>query len=119
MARKILVVDDEESVRQGISLMIECMGFQVQAAPCGEKAVNIFKEETFDLVLSDFHMPGMDGVALARAIKEISPRTPVILVTGDHKEITGKRPGRNSVDTAVPKPVMLNQLKETIARVLG
>ena len=115
----ILIVDDEKHVRLALSLMVRSMGFVVQAAECGEKAVNVFMENAFDLVLTDFHMPGMDGVTLARAIKEISPTTPVILVTGDHKEITGKGSGGNSVDVAVPKPVMLNQLKQTIARVFG
>ena len=95
------------------------MGFEVRAAECGEKAVNLFKENAFDFVLTDFNMPGMDGVALARCIKQISPTTPVVLVTGDPKEITRKRPGGDSVDMAVPKPVMFNQLKETIGRILG
>ncbi len=99
--------------------MIEWMGFEVRAANYGEKAVKLFKENAFDLVFTDFNMQRMDGAGLARRIKEISPTTPVVLVTGDAREITKKRPGGDPFDMAVPKPLMLNQIKETIVRILG
>lgn len=119
MEEKILVVDDERAIRMSISCMIKWMGFEVRAAESGERAVHLFKENAFDLVLTDLHMPGMDGKALARTIKQISPTTPVILLTGDPEELTGERPVGDSVDMALSKPVMLSRLKETISRILG
>jgi two-component system capsular synthesis sensor histidine kinase RcsC len=119
MSKKILVVDDDKSVRKSISLMIECMGFEVRDADCGEKAIKLFKENAFHLVLTDFNMPGMDGAALARCIKQISPTTPVVLVTGDAKALINKGSGGDSFDMTLPKPLMLNQIKETIGSILG
>ena len=119
---RILIVDDEESVRKGISWMIEWMGFEVQAAECGEKALKLFEENMFDLVFTDFNMPGMNGAGLARCIKEISPATPVVLITGDTKTFRDKGSGGDSVnsfDMALPKPLLLEEIKETIERILG
>ncbi|MGM0425824.1 MAG: response regulator [Thermodesulfobacteriota bacterium] len=77
----ILVVDDKAAIREVLSLMMRSMGFEVQAADCSATAVNLFKKRPFDLVLTDFNMPGMDGSDLARCLKRILPTTPVVLVT--------------------------------------
>ncbi|MFC1863681.1 response regulator [Thermodesulfobacteriota bacterium] len=119
ISRKILVVDDEEYVRKGLIWMIEWMGFEVLAADCGKKAVKMFEENIFDIVFTDYNMPGMNGSDLARCIKEISPETPVVLITGDPEELSKKRPGGDSIDLVVIKPYKLIQIEETIGRILG
>ncbi|MFC1863051.1 response regulator [Thermodesulfobacteriota bacterium] len=118
ISRKILVVDDEEYVRKGLVWMIEWMGFEVLATDCGKKAVKLFEENIFDVVFTDYNMPGMNGSDLARCIKEISPKTPIILITGDPEELSKNRPGGDSIDMVVPKPCKLKQIEESIGRML-
>src|ERR1019366_3061535 len=79
---RILVVDDEESVRTVCSRMLKPLGYTVQTAANGEEALAHFKEQPFDLLITDFQMPGVyTGLALARLIKERFPQTQIILIT--------------------------------------
>ena len=86
--KKILVVDDNELVRIGLTQMLSRLGYEVVATDNGEKGLDLFLKNRFDLVITDFEMPGMNGIDLAGHIKQRSPITPVILMTGMEKEAT-------------------------------
>ena len=79
---RILVVDDEENLRDILSETISMMGYQVALSSSGEDALSQCLTTPFDLVLTDLQMTGMDGLTLARHIKNGSPSTPVVLMTG-------------------------------------
>jgi two-component system, response regulator, stage 0 sporulation protein F len=81
MAR-ILIIDDDEAVRQATLFMLEAHGFDVVTAGSGELGVDAVKAGAFDVVIVDLFMPGMDGIATTRAILQHSPTTPVIAVSG-------------------------------------
>ena len=70
---KILVVDDNDFIRIGVSKMLSRLGYVVSSADSGENGLSIFLKNIFDIVLSDYEMPGMDGVAFACSIKNSSP----------------------------------------------
>jgi signal transduction histidine kinase/FixJ family two-component response regulator len=78
---KILIIDDEESIRVLLKLSLTSKGYDVITAEDGEKGVEVFERESPPLVLTDIKMPGMDGIAVLRRIKEISPETEVIVIT--------------------------------------
>ena len=78
----ILVVDDNNVFRMVVSKMLSRLGYEVSSADSSENGLNLFLKNKFDVVLSDYEMPGMDGVALACNIKKTSPRTPVVIMTG-------------------------------------
>lgn len=78
---KILVVDDEMLMRNFLVEALKRKGLEAIAAENGTKALNLVKEQSFDLVITDMKMPGMTGLEVLKAIKEISPRTLVIVVT--------------------------------------
>ncbi len=81
MNEKILVVDDELDILEMLSSFLAHEGFQVKTATGGHAAIEIFKSEPFDLVITDMRMPGMDGLAVMRQLKEIDEDIEVIILT--------------------------------------
>ena len=115
---KILVVDDNDFIRIGVSKMLSCLGYRVSSADSGENGLRIFLKNEFDIVLSDYEMPGMDGVALACSVKKCSPRTRVVIMTGAGKESVFSRKS-TAVDEVISKPFTLAEIDETIQNVAG
>jgi len=81
MAR-ILVVDDDQGMRDYLEIMLSREGYDVNTVPGGKKALTLCRKRKFDLVITDLKMPGMDGVDLLKSLKEVSPETMTILITG-------------------------------------
>ncbi len=81
MKGKILVVDDEETTRRSLADILRLEGAQVKTAAGGEAAVESIQQETFDLILLDLKMPGMDGLDVLRIANSVSPDTQVVLLT--------------------------------------
>jgi len=81
MNEKILVVDDELDILEMLSSFLAHEGFQVKTAPGGHAAIEIFKSEPFDLVITDMRMPGMDGLTVMRRLKEMDEDIEVIVLT--------------------------------------
>jgi two-component system response regulator PilR (NtrC family) len=78
---KILVVDDEQSLRDVLSIMLKRAGYAVTTAMDGEEAVELLSREIFDLVITDLRMPKIDGMEVLKAVKSASPETVVLIIT--------------------------------------
>lgn len=78
---RILVVDDEQSVRDILQQVLESEGYQVTLAKTGEQAIQLYKQSPFPLVMSDIRMPGMSGIDLLKKISSINSDTQVIIIT--------------------------------------
>ena len=78
---KILVVDDEQSLRDVLSIMLKRAGYAVTSAMDGEEAIELLNKEIFDLVITDLRMPKIDGMEVLRAVKSASPETVVLIIT--------------------------------------
>jgi len=78
---RVLVVDDDESVLRALQILLEDSGYAVQLARDGREAIQRLRDG-FDLVLADLKMPGVNGISLLREIKQISPDTGVVIITG-------------------------------------
>lgn len=78
---KILIVDDELLVRDFLSETLRRKGMEVMAAESGQKAFNLLKDNTFDMVITDMKIPGFSGIDILKKIKELSPSTIVIIIT--------------------------------------
>ena len=78
----ILVVDDEEIVRQNIERILASLGYSVDSAQSGNEALELMHHEEYDLVITDMVMPGLDGLAFLEEIKRFAPETVVIIITG-------------------------------------
>jgi CheY-like chemotaxis protein len=114
----ILVVDDNKFLRIVVSKMLSRLGYEVLSADSGENGLSIFLKNKFDIVLSDYEMPGMDGVAFACSIKKSSPRTPVVIMTGAGRETVLSRKA-TAVDEVISKPFTLAEIDETIQNLSG
>ncbi len=82
----ILLVDDDEAVRDSLSEYLESMGWNVKTADCAEKGLKIVEEGYGDIVLSDVRMPGMDGIEFLRNLKQLNPDLEVLIITGHSNE---------------------------------
>ena len=82
LKKRILVVDDEEPVRAVCSRMLAPLGYVVETVESADQALIRFGQEPFDLIITDYRMPGnLNGLTLGHAVKKISPRTQIILMT--------------------------------------
>jgi DNA-binding NtrC family response regulator len=79
---RILVVEDEEGMREFLKILLGKERYEVSACECGKDAVEKFKEENFQVVITDIKMPGMNGIEVLSAIKKIDRSVPVIIMTG-------------------------------------
>ena len=79
---RILVVDDDATIRDSIRLALDTVGVETILAESGERALEAFGHATFDGAIVDLMMPGMDGLATIRALRERAPGLPVVVVSG-------------------------------------
>ncbi len=116
---KILIVDDEATVRAPLVRFLKLDGHQVEEAADGADALASLRAVEFDLVVSDIRMPIMDGIALALAIAAEKPTLPIVLMTGyaEQRERAGELSGL--VQDVLSKPFMLTQFRTTIHAALG
>ena len=117
--RRILVVDDQDSMRTLLKDMLEVIGYDVTLAEGGEQALTILQGSGFDLVLSDLNMPGMDGTALLRAIKSTYSEMPVVIITGYGTFHTEKRVMKEGADGYISKPCTLNKIENTLSSIFS
>ena len=111
---KILIVDDEKAIRDVLSDTLSFLGYEVTVGSNGHEGLSLFLNDSFGLVFTDMHMPGMDGWTLARRIKDKSPNTPVVLITGSEKETVMKTFKGSFVDTVIFKPLSLEDIQKTV-----
>ena len=78
----ILIVDDEKVIQDSCEQILKKEGYKVKVASDGKEALHMFKEELFHVVVLDIKLPGMDGIEVLSKIKEESPETPVVIMTG-------------------------------------
>ncbi|MCK4933025.1 MAG: response regulator [Candidatus Aminicenantes bacterium] len=79
---KILLVDDDEVVLSDLGQVLEDEGYDLVKAKSVEKAIELLEKDTFDLVITDLVMEGVDGFAVVKKIKDLSPETTTIILTG-------------------------------------
>lgn len=82
MEKRLLLVDDEDDIREILSIYLADLGYDVLAAEDGVKALTLFRDERPPLVITDIKMPGIDGIELLREIKQLEPDAEVIMITG-------------------------------------
>ena len=79
--KRILIVDDDEYIRESVIETLKRKGFDVLGAESGKSAVDIFRQETFDMVISDMKMPGMSGIELLEQIRKLDAEVPFLIIT--------------------------------------
>ena len=122
MKKSILLVDDEEGIRKVLGITLADLGYEVRTAENGVEALRIFKEVRPPIVLSDIKMPEMDGIELLRQLKQQSPNTEVIMITGHGDMDLAIKSVKYEATDFVAKPIndevleiALNRAQERIA----
>jgi len=119
MAERILVVDDDEGVRESLSEFLRSIGYVVASVESGEKALTEFGKRGFDVVMTDLIMPNMDGMELLRRIREMKNEDVIVFMLTGHPSIdTAVEAINRGADDYITKPFHLEDVKLRIAKAL-
>jgi two-component system response regulator MprA len=113
--KRILVVDDEEGVRDSLAGILSDFGYDVAVAADADEALVLLQDSPVGLVLTDLNMPGMDGLSLARRIKKDSS-TPVVLITAVDRKSVEPRLKDGVVDSVLYKPFRVDELMAVVTK---
>jgi putative two-component system response regulator len=116
---RVLCVDDESVILQILRRLLEVQGFE--PVTCGDPllALTVFDEGSFDVVITDIHMPGMDGLAMMRSLRERQPELPVVVVTGHGTVDTAIQALREGATGMLVKPFTGAELLAEVRRALS
>lgn len=115
---KLLIADDNDTLRRAIEKAFRRIGFETVAVSNGEEAVAAVEKQVFDLALLDIKMPGVDGLATLKRIKEIHPETRVILMTGHASVETAVEALRQEAADYLLKPFTIVELENKMIQIL-
>src|SRR5438876_4952835 len=116
---RVLVVDDEASIRDLLTKTLALAEYDVDAAPDGRSALERMRLYPYDLLIADLKMPGMDGLAVIREAKRYKPDLPVIIITGFSSESSAIEAVNLGVAGYLTKPFRVPQVLAAAARALG
>ncbi|MBI3601018.1 MAG: response regulator, partial [Nitrospinae bacterium] len=118
MNARILVIDDEDSIRFTFENFLSDEGYEVVTAPNYEKAISAISEKDFDVVFTDIVLEGTTGIDVLREVKKISPNCPVIMITGAPDAKTASEALRLGAYDYLFKPIKQDTLLHTTKKVL-
>lgn len=115
---RILLIDDEEDSCKALSILLNQAGYTVDISNSGEDAMPQIKKKVYDLVISDLFLPGLSGIDILKRVKEDSPRTSVILITGNATAETAVEAMKEGALDYITKPFNFERLKIQVAKAL-
>ena len=115
---KILVVDDDDQIREVLTDMLSIDDYETVACADGYAALEAFKENTFDLVITDLGMPGMSGLELADEIHRKYPKLPIAMITGWGTQLNHDEVALKGIKTVLSKPFHLKDIKAMISELI-
>jgi signal transduction histidine kinase len=117
-AERILVVDDEENIRSTLTEFFAMLGYETETAEDGTRALDVLGRRSYDLLLVDLRMPGLDGISVIEWIRETQPNLPVIVMTGHATVETTIRALRLGAYDYILKPFTLDEMERTVGNCL-
>lgn len=118
MKGKILLIEDEPTMRLGMSHLLSSSGYQVESCQDGEEGLSLIKNSTFDLVVSDLRLPKFDGLSILQHTKRISPETGIVIITAYAEIKTAVQAIKDGAFDYLAKPFSNEELLITIERFL-
>lgn len=118
-AARILIVDDERSMREFLEIMLCKDGYVVQCAEDGQLAMQLFKQDPFDLVITDIRMKPVDGLEVLRRCKAIAPQTVVIIISAYASTETAVAAMKEGAYDYLPKPFKIEEMRAVIRNALA
>ncbi|HKJ41022.1 MAG TPA: sigma-54 dependent transcriptional regulator [Sunxiuqinia sp.] len=111
---KILVIDDERSIRNTLKDILEYEKYQVDLAEDGQQGIDLIRKNEYDIILCDIKMPGMDGIEALEKIQILTPDSPVVMISGHGNIDTAVESIKKGAYDFIEKPLDLNRLLITI-----
>ncbi|MBL7670372.1 MAG: sigma-54-dependent Fis family transcriptional regulator [Bdellovibrionaceae bacterium] len=118
MKSRILVVDDEESIREFLEIMLKKEGYEVTLAEDGQKAKDLLAKKTFDMVISDLQMPNVTGLELLRHVKETTPDLVFMMITAFGTTETAVEAMKIGAYDYITKPFKIDEVRLNIQNAL-
>lgn len=115
---KILVVDDDDSSREALTLLLRSVGYRVFSAADGEEALDIIDREQFQVIVCDLFLPDKSGLDILQSVRKVSTSTEVIVVTGHASAQTAVRAMKEGAFDYITKPIDFDELKIVVAKAL-
>ncbi len=115
---QILIIDDEPHNREALSLLLSGAGYQVETAHSGEDALKIMAKTPFEVVITDLFLPGVNGIDILKKVKDDSPSTNVILVTGKASAETAVEAMKEGAFDYITKPFNFEKLKIQVEKAM-
>ncbi len=115
-AKKLLAVDDDEDIRSLLTDLLEESGYKVDTASCGEEALRMIQVSTYDLVLTDLRMQGMQGLEVIKEVKKIDPGIDVIVMTGYASVDSAVESMKAGAADYITKPLNTDQIRLVIKK---
>lgn len=115
---RILLIDDEEASRQALSMLLERMGYTVTGAGTGEEALKLHTAGSFEIVITDLRLPGINGIDLLKKVKQRDAATEVIVITGNASVETAVQAMKEGAFDYIIKPVNIDELKIIIEKAM-
>jgi len=116
---RVLIVDDEQSVRDLVAKTLTMADYDVDTAPDGPSALDRMRTTEYDLLITDLKMPGMDGLSVIREVRQRSTELPIIIITGYSTEASAIEAINLGVSGYLTKPFRLPRVLAVAARALG
>jgi len=116
---KLLIVDDEQGIREMLEIYLRREGYEVMTAADGEKALLLCQKMSFDVVIADIKMPRMDGISLLNKVKEFFPETIFIMITAFASFETAKESMKKDAYDYITKPFDVEEVKKKIEAALA
>lgn len=118
MKEKILIVDDDANIREGVSDILDVEGYETAQASSGAEAVAQVKKDSFDVILMDYNLTDGTGIDAIKQIRALNADSQILMITGNASLDAAVRAIQESVDDFLQKPVNPDQLKRAIAKSL-
>jgi CheY-like chemotaxis protein len=113
---KTLLIDDDEFVRDSLRLMFESRGCLLNAVESAEEAVDMLDHRSYDILITDYMLPGMNGIELCRRLNVTHPRLKKILITAYGSRSVEVEASAAGVDEFIEKPITSETLKRSLSR---
>jgi len=116
---RVLVADDEESIRELLAKTLALAEYDVETVPNGQAAIDRLRAGVYDLLITDLRMPGVDGLALIREARRLQPTLPVVIITGYSTEASAIEAINLGVSGYLTKPFRVPKVLAVAAKALG
>ena len=115
---KILLIDDDEWIRDSLSIYFESRGCNLKALETAEEGIEALKKQDYDIIVTDYRLPGMDGLEFLKRIQDSHPQAMKILITAYRSEDVVSKAIRIGIHDFIDKPFTTKTIEDSLSRLL-